>query len=424
MPRVEVRAAGGDEAIGWLLVGEPFEVHVFGVEAGAEVTVRGRWPGYESYGVFAADEDGHVDASTQAPIMGTYDEADADGLVWSMASIDPDAVDYANLTLAFDAEVGGTVVASASLERSWKAEGVTEIAIDDPNIVGFYFAPPGPGPHPAMLVFGGSEGGTSYASRRAPHLASLGYATLGIGYFAAPGLPATLQDVPLEYFGDAIDWLAARPEVDPQRIGVMGGSRGGELALLLAATFPQIAAVVALVPSGVRWPGWTSLGQFTTAFTYDGMPIPFLNGDGMSQQITGPGGEKLWASTPAFLEILAEATPAELDAATTLAELSTGPVLMLGGGDDQLWPSCPLAQIAMDRLIASGHAAANADELVCYPDAGHFATTTPGFPTADAYKGFHPQFMFWMALGGTPKGIAHAQRASHAHILAFLAAEL
>jgi hypothetical protein len=29
-----------------------------------------------------------------------------------------------------------------------------------------------------------------------------------------------------------------------------------------------------------------------------------------------------------------------------------------------------------------------------------------------------------MALGGTPKGIAQAQRAAHSHILTFLAAEL
>jgi dienelactone hydrolase len=52
------------------------------------------------------------------------------------------------------------------------------------------------------------------------------------------------------WYGDlditaAVDFLAARPEIDPTRIGVLGFSMGGEEALGAAAADPRIAAVVA-----------------------------------------------------------------------------------------------------------------------------------------------------------------------------------
>jgi BAAT / Acyl-CoA thioester hydrolase C terminal len=48
--------------------------------------------------------------------------------------------------------------------------------------------------------------------------------------------PGELLDQPLDYFGDALDWLAAQPQVRADAIAVKGSSRGGELSLLLGAT--------------------------------------------------------------------------------------------------------------------------------------------------------------------------------------------
>jgi dipeptidyl aminopeptidase/acylaminoacyl peptidase len=42
----------------------------------------------------------------------------------------------------------------------------------------------------------------------------------------------------------AIAWLRARPEIDPARVAVIGHSFGGEVAPLVAATDPRLAAVV------------------------------------------------------------------------------------------------------------------------------------------------------------------------------------
>jgi len=63
-------------------------------------------------------------------------------------------------------------------------------------------------------------------------------------------------DRPEEYYYRAaymdgvrgLDFLRDRPEVDPQRIAVEGGSQGGAFALALAGLDPRVAAAVANVP--------------------------------------------------------------------------------------------------------------------------------------------------------------------------------
>jgi hypothetical protein len=54
-----------------------------------------------------------------------------------------------------------------------------------------------PARRPALLIFGGSEGGLS-GTLIAALLAAHGYPALALAYFNAPGLPATLSDIPLE----------------------------------------------------------------------------------------------------------------------------------------------------------------------------------------------------------------------------------
>ena len=48
----------------------------------------------------------------------------------------------------------------------------------------------------------------------------------------------------VEDLGNALDFLASHPAVDPDRIGVIGSSFGGAVAVYAAGTNPRIAAVV------------------------------------------------------------------------------------------------------------------------------------------------------------------------------------
>src|ERR1019366_5037792 len=136
------------------------------------------------------------------------------------------------------AEAGGAVVAETTVLRSAVAADVNVTMVRANGLVGAFYQPAGEERHPAVIVLSGSGGGVPPASGHAGGLASRGYAVLA-----------------LEYFGKALDWLAAQPAVDPSRIGLLGTSRGGELSLLLGSVFPQIKIVVAYVPSNVVWGG-------------------------------------------------------------------------------------------------------------------------------------------------------------------------
>jgi fermentation-respiration switch protein FrsA (DUF1100 family) len=144
-------------------------------------------------------------------------------------------------------------------------------------------------------------------------LASHGYATLALAYFRLPGLPRGLVNIPLEYFGKAI--ARVRAPITPRNdfIAVHETSRGGELALLLASLYADIRAVVTVVPSGVVFGGLgpSEPGDLRPrgAWTLEGKPVP-------------------------------------LERATIPVERIKGPVLMVSGRDDQLWPPLELAEIA------------------------------------------------------------------------------
>ena len=120
------------------------------------------------------------------------------------------------------------------------------------------------------------------------------------------------------------------------------------------------------------------------------------------------------------LDDVPRATPADLDAARTPVEQTKGPIFMVGGGDDQLWPSCVLAKVAWDALVANGHDKTYADEMHCYPDAGHFISFPPGSSTLDSDGYFAPDFNAWLLVGGTPEGIAAAQRQGNTAMRGFL----
>jgi len=427
VPALEFRV--GSESVSRAFWGDAFTVRASGLPSEATVTLRFRADmvdsEHESWATFRTDAAGSVDVATMAPEAGSWTDADIDGPVWSMSPVTDGEDRLAFNRLQASVEVDGAAVASADLDRYYIADDVVETPVAENGLVGVLYARSGAQKLPVVIAFGGSEGGLSSGRNIAAYYASLGYAALGLAYFAEPGLPSLLEEIPLEYFDAARAWLDARPEADATRVAVMGGSRGGELALLLGATFPWVKAVIATLPSGVMWsaPQWT--GPDKSSWTFEGQGLPFVDGALGAQPTTSvdTDGTTLYHHTPVFLAAIAEATPAEIDAATPHVENTAGPVLMLAGADDQLWPACELGELAMKRLEDSGHAAAKGDELVCFPDAGH-NVGRPGSPSIGSHRVLHPITQQWLALGGTPRGVAHARRQADDKIRALLESAL
>ncbi|HLJ61110.1 MAG TPA: prolyl oligopeptidase family serine peptidase [bacterium] len=84
----------------------------------------------------------------------------------------------------------------------------------------------------------------------ARELATEGYAALALSLRGWPGSGGE-DDGGLRQPDDiaaALDWLASRPGVDPARLGLLGFSQGGQVALLTAARSASVKAVVAYYP--------------------------------------------------------------------------------------------------------------------------------------------------------------------------------
>lgn len=405
------------------LVDETLAIRIRSLAPGAHVTLKlcSRFNDTVliSEASFTADSDGVVDLSTQAPTSGSYRGVDAMGLFWSRAPVAAEAaLVYTGeskdpLTATLTAEAEGCESISHAIRRVYVRAGVVARDVREDGLVGRMFVPADPGPHPAVLVVGGSNGGMAWSSEMAALLASHGYAALALAYFAAEGLPPTLDRIPLEYFGTALKWLAAHPGVDADRIGVSGVSRGGELALLLGATFPTVRAVVAYVPSGIVWPAYPESGH--GAWTLSGEEVPYaktLTYDEWDAALAG--GRAREGSFDWYLIPLRDADYAA--AATIPVERINGPVFMISGVDDGLWPATELTEFAVRRFKQKNFP--HPVEHLRYPDAGH-SIAWPNGPTT-MLKSKHPVSGEDINMGGTPEGTARARQDSWPRMLAFL----
>jgi dienelactone hydrolase len=415
------------------LIDAPVALRVSDAAPGQEITIRARvgdtfWR-WESHATFAADSKGSVDTARSSALRGTYEGVDQMGLHWSMrlnpatrelmlsGRTTPTPWDVREpVTVAITAETNSEVADSVALIRGVMAPGLIRTPIRDDGLVGTLFQHEG-GARASVMVLGGSDGGLNEAQPAL--LASHGYDVLALAYFGLEGLPSGLCEVPLEYFEKAIALMQRRNPRNADRIGVMGASRGGELALLLGATFPQIRAVVGYVPSGVMWGGLTrdQGAPPSSAWTWRGKPLPFVPQRPAAEPQTGPPDAAI-SFTPSFLASLKDREAVE--AATIPVERTSGPVLMISGDDDRLWPSATLSELACERF--AGRNFRHSYRHLRNPGAGHYFRF-PYMPTT-VREMLHPVVPMRIAFGGNPRDDAAAARRSWDATLEFFAEHL
>jgi dienelactone hydrolase len=419
-PRIDVRPADA-------LLDRPLAIALRGFGPGQRVNLRARARQQDgaatwlSEATFVTDATGTVDLGREAPLAGSYEGVDPNGLLWSL-SPEPgsqagrtivDGLDP--VTLELSTVVDGAVAATATVLRRAVDPAVTVRAVREAGVVANLFLPPGDGPFPTIVVVGGSGGG--FADGSAALYASHGYAALSLAYFGVEGLPDELLNIPLEYFENAIDWVKMQPVLDTARLAISGTSRGGELALLLASRYPEFTAVVAYVPSGYLWGAISRLpgGDAPDAFpswTYAGQALPYVAR--VSNDAIAPGPDGVVSLTPAYLRALDNEQRAR--AAAIAVERINGPVLLISGRDDALWPSAVFGDLIVERLKQQGFA--HPFQHLSYEGAGH--TLGPCYAPATVTKGFHSVRRIWIDLGGTPRAIAAAREDSWPKVLQFL----
>ncbi len=374
---------------------------------------------WSSYGLFKSDENGTIDLSIHAPIEGTYSGVDPMGIFWSMKS-ERGHYDFIFLTrkdklsIKIKALIDKEEVASKTIVRLIKSEDIKNITIKENGLNGTLFLPPSEKPLPVIIVLSGSGGGIM--KEKSQLLASHGFAVFALGYFGMEGLPETLQNIPLEYFEKAFQWIKSQPYLDGSNIGIMGGSRGGELALILGSLFPEsVQAIVSVVPSSVIYGGENQdIMPLGHAWLYQGKPLaPFAPQSHIDNRTEGKDISNPFKSSPSFLEGMKEKEA--FQASFIPVEKIKAPLLLISGGDDQMWPSATYAFQIEEQLRKC-----NSDifwQHLYYPKAGHHIAM-PFVPWVENIC-YDPIYNLWRDVGGSKSENYHACQDSWKKLISF-----
>ena len=183
---------------------------------------------------------------------------------------------------------GDKLLAQKEINRIWPDIEIKEIR--NQGVVGTLLYPKGSTKCPGLITIPGAGGIPDIGV--AQLLASHGYTVLALAYFGQEGLPRNLSLIPLEYFQHAMRWLKKQPQVDGNKIALIGQSRGAELVLLLACMFPgEMDAGIAYSPSHLVYGDYSSAAELLlhagadvniknneekSAWTYQNRPVPFM----------------------------------------------------------------------------------------------------------------------------------------------------
>lgn len=235
---------------------------------------------------------------------------------------------------------------------------LVKVACEGKSITSHFRAPKGSGPGRkvpgALIMCGGDmfkeDRGWAGEMCLAEGMASLVMDGPGTGENPFPYEPASVVA-----WKAAVDYLASRPEVDPDRIGAFGISRGGHSVMLLAGSYPErVKAAVASAghPFGYRMTG-------------DEMRNFVENRNKRSKYIFGAPGDG-----PSFTPTSVEKEEANFKR-WALSELGlvdkiVCPVIMINGKHDHL---APIGNI----YYMLEHGPVTGKEARVYPDDGHCA---------------------------------------------------
>ncbi|MEZ4448545.1 MAG: alpha/beta fold hydrolase [Nannocystaceae bacterium] len=144
-----------------------------------------------------------------------------------------------------ESEVGGLDPSGFSEPEliQWKS-------FDEREIPGFYYRPPArfTGKRPVVvLIHGGPEGQSrvGFIGRNNYYLSELGVALIYPNVRGSTGYGKSyvrldngeLREDSVKDIGALLDWIATRPELDPERVMIMGGSYGGYMTLASAVHY-------------------------------------------------------------------------------------------------------------------------------------------------------------------------------------------
>ena len=188
------------------------------------------------------------------------------------------------------------------------------------------------------------------------------------------------HNYPLERIETAVEWLIKNGN---QKIGIIGASTTGTLALTAASYFPEITLTVALTPSDFIWQGfeqgkkdgyteWPIKGE--SLFTYKGQPLPYMpfcyqhpEYGKVMQEESKRNGDRL--SSRKLFDDSELKHPLKEEEMIPVEKIQ-GKILLIGAEDDTLWDTAKYIRRMEKRLEEKPH---NSDvEVAVYEHGTHF----------------------------------------------------
>ena len=188
------------------------------------------------------------------------------------------------------------------------------------------------------------------------------------------------HNYPLERIESAIRWLQAHGK---RRIGIVGASTTGTLALTAASYFPDISLTIAMTPSDFIWQGfeqgkrdgckeWPIEGE--SLFAYQGQPLPYMPFKyqhpqyGQIMQSEAKKGGDMLNSRKLFDD--SEAAHPMTEEEMIKVENIKGKLFAVAAEDDVLWDTAKYVRRMQARLSEKPHDCET--ELVVYKHGTHF----------------------------------------------------
>ena len=291
-------------------------------------------------------------------------------------------------------------------------DGVKSKQINTNGIHANYFAKANIKKETTIILLGGGQWGDFWAQE----FAKKGYVGLSLPYVGLEELPQLPEAIDLMYFENAIQWLKEQPEVNPDKIVVMGASKNAELALVLASILPEhISGVIAYAPSSVSWSNTVlpyNSDELKPSWVYKGEEIPYVPMEKFSGNDTNTI-ETLdyWNNGLAKTE--------EVNKASIKVELINGPIILFSGKEDNVWPSVLMADNIEKRLTENNFK--HRFQSLKYDNAGHLISSHPDINPEYRMgkiniKGKDYEFEY----GGTKEGDAKAKAEAKIKLMAFI----
>uniref|UniRef100_A0A7N8XX99 Acyl-CoA thioesterase 21 n=1 Tax=Mastacembelus armatus TaxID=205130 RepID=A0A7N8XX99_9TELE len=366
------------------LFDQPVQVKVEGLRSRQKGVV------FSSSATYRTDGSGKIDLLRDPSLSGSYFGVEPMGLLWSMkaetlhkrfqksCALHPHVVKFS----VHEEDREDRMLAEVTNERPLTGNGVSRVPVKGRNFQGVLFTPP-EGPFPAVLDLC-----TLMCEKRASLLASRGFMVLTVPVYTDH--PDNIKQMHLDHFKEAVDFLQQQPKVGSKGVGIMARSKGGDIALSLAAFVSGVKAVVSI--NGCN-------AVVSVPLYYQNHQIISPLGSDITKLITTESGASI------IKYGLGDPLAEENKYSLVPTEQAKGHFLFVASEDDLNWDSKAYMDQMAERLKHHGK---ENFETLCYPGAGHLLEPPYGPYCPSSFHRIVHHVVLW---GGEAR--AHAEAEVH-----------